>query len=575
MSVSEEKRGVSIELLLYGLVLVGALAVRVYALGRWPLQDEEAGLALAAWRFGQGVPATLRWHSPLLFHANGLLFFLTGGSDNLARLWCVLFGSLLTLWPYGLRRYLGKGGALTAALVLAFSPGLTYSSRAVSGDIIVVFCALGLLVTVVRYVEERRTVWVLAAAGLSVLALLAGPSFYSVVVILGISGLFLYVRSRSGRDAGRVAELREAWADVLEDERARRGALSIAAVLFLGVGTAFTLNPAGLQMTLDQFGLWLGGFGSGAAPWYRGLLVLALYEALPLFLGVVGLYLMRRSRGLFHTLVRCWFVVAMALCVVRGARAPQSALLVMVPLVLSAGRAAEHLWQATKETAKVPLFWVLVVLSLCIGAAVYTQLALYLLSPVQVYLLRMGALCLFVASAHALLGSMGDWKVALCAAGTALVVLLGFGMVRAGVRVNYVRAREPTEPLVGRTTSPDVLELAAYATTLSSRTDGDPRTLSWLVDETLKVPLGWYMRDFEQVSYVPNVQNAPDVGGLIAPVGAAAPERFVGLRFRVHSEPSGTEYPAVDWMRWWTGHKSNIESSVSGEDVMLWIMSAQ
>ena len=123
--------------------------------------------------------------------------------------------------------------------------------------------------------------------------------------------------------------------------------------------------------------------------------------------------------------------------------------------------------------------------------------------------------------------------------------------------------------------SNDVLELAAYATTLSSRTDGDPRTLSWLVDETLEVPLGWYMRDFEQVSYVPNVQNAPDVGGVIAPVGAAAPERFVGLRFRVHSEPSGTEYPAVDWMRWWTGHKSNIESSVSGEDVMLWIMSAQ
>ena len=575
MSVSKEKRGVSIELLLYGLVLVGALAARVYSLGRWPLQDEEAGLALAAWRFGQGVPATLRWHSTLLFHANGMLFFLTGGSDNLARLWCVLFGSLLTLWPYGLRRHLGNGGALAAALVLAFSPGLAYSSRAVSGDVIVVFCALGLLVSVVRYVEERRTAWVIAAAGLSTLALLAGPSFYSVVVILGTSGLFLYVRSRSGRDAGRVAELSEAWADVLADGRARRGALSTVAVLFLGVGTAFLLNPAGLQMTLDQFGLWLGGFGVEPGPWYRGLLVLALYEMLPLFFGAVGLYLGRRSRGLFHTLVRCWVVVATTLCVVRGARAPQSALLVLVPLVLSAGRAAEYLWQATKETAKNSMFWVLVVLSLLISAAMYVQLGLYLLSPVRVYALRMGALCLFVVSTHALLGSMGDWKVALCAAGAALVVLLGFGMVRAGVRVNYVRAREPTEPLVGRTTSPDLLELARQTTRLSSRMDGDPRTLSWLVDETLEVPLGWYMRGFEQLSYAPSVQGAADVGGVIGRAHAQAPDDFVGLRFRVHSEPSGLEYPAVDWMRWWTGHKSTIEDSASGEDVMLWVKSAQ
>jgi len=571
MTVSEEKREVSIELLLYGLVLVVALAVRLYALGRWPLQDEEAGLALAAWRFAHGMPASLRWHSPLLFHANGLLFFLTGGSDNLARSWCVLFGSLLTLWPYGFRRYLGKGGALTASLLLALSPSFTYFSRVASGHVIVAFCALGLLVVLASYLEERRPSCILAAAVLCTVALLAGPSAYSLFAILVTFLLFLYVRSRFGQDADPLGELRDAWTDVLADARTWRLALGIAAALLLAVGTAFTLNPAGLQMALDQFGLWLGGFGFWGAPWYRGLLVLVLYEALPLLLGTAGLYLGRKNRSLAERLLRYWFVVALLLCLARGTRAPECVLLVLIPLVLGAGQAAERLWQRAKTVITHPMFWTLLALSVVIACAAYVQLALYLLSPLQVHVLRLGALCLFLLSAHALVGSMGGREAALCAAGVALVVLLGSGMARAGARVNYARAREPTEPLVGRTTSPDVLELAEHAAALSSHMDGDPRTMSWLVDERFEVPLGWYMRGFEQVSYVASMPAAPAVRGVIVPADAPAPEGFAGLRFRVHSEPSETRYHPIDWMRWWTGHKSVIESTAVGEDVVLWI----
>jgi hypothetical protein len=187
----------------------------------------------------------------------------------------------------------------------------------------------------------------------------------------------------------------------------------------------------------------------------------------------------------------------------------------------------------------------------------------------------MAALCIFVVSAYALFASVGERETAMCAAGVALVVLSGFGLVRAGVRLNYVRARDATEPLVGLTTSSDVLALAECAAELSSHVEGDPRVMSWLVDEKLEVPLGWYMRGFEAVRYVSGVSSEPNVGGVIAPADAVAPEGFVGLRFRVHSEPSPTKYLPVDWMRWWTGHRSIIEDAVVGEHVKLWVKSPQ
>ena len=74
----EVKPRLTVELCLYGLIWGLALAVRLLGLARWPLLDGEAGLALAAWRLARGLPATVRGHSPLLFHANALLFFLTG-----------------------------------------------------------------------------------------------------------------------------------------------------------------------------------------------------------------------------------------------------------------------------------------------------------------------------------------------------------------------------------------------------------------------------------------------------------------------------------------------------------------
>lgn len=566
------RRGLTVELFLYGLVFALGLALRLVPLGRWPLLDEEAGLALAAWRFARGLPASLRGHSPLLFHGNALLFFLTGGSDALARLGSVAFGSLLVLLPYGLRRYLGRIGALAASVLLAISPSFVYFSWAVDGSVIVACCALGLLVVSAGVLEGRRPAYLLATPALLVIALLAGPSVYTMLVVLLTFPLFLRIWGRLRQDRPQLDQLRDVWHGLGTDSHSWRSALSLAVILLLGMGLAFTYNPEGLQMALDQFGKWVSGFHFlGASPWYRILLLLLLYEGLPLFVGVVGFFLERARRDTLTLLLRYWLLFAVLFSIVPGYRPPNSILLILVPLILSAGQAVERLWQELQATARHPLFWRLVALSLVVSAAAYVQLAIYLSVPASPYLMRIAALCVFVVSAYAFVWSLSGPEVPQRAAVVSLLLVLCFGWVRAEVRLNYRRARDPVEPMVGVAISPDVLELAQQAAELSSHLEGDERVMAWQVDERLEVPLGWYLRGFEGVNYVAKVPADLDSGGVIVPVGVPAPEDYVGLRFRLRSAWAGGRYPLLEWLRWWAGQKSALAGRQVDEEVVLWV----
>ena len=65
----------TLEVALYGALLLAALITRFYALGRQPMQPEEAQLALAAWRFVEGQGASMASYSPPLFWGTALIFF--------------------------------------------------------------------------------------------------------------------------------------------------------------------------------------------------------------------------------------------------------------------------------------------------------------------------------------------------------------------------------------------------------------------------------------------------------------------------------------------------------------------
>ncbi len=569
---ARQKDGLTVEQLLYGAVFVLAVLLRVSAMGRWPLLHEEAALALDAWRFARGLAVNLRGHSPLLFHANSVLFFVTGGSDALARVVSVAFGSTLVLLPYGLRAYLGRVGALAAACMLALSPSLVYFSWALDGSIVVAFCALALAVALAGALQGKPSIPSWAILPLLTLALVAGPAAYSLLAMAGTFALALRLLARFGRGQQATEMLLEVWQRCRAEPAAWRCGVATAGILILAVVCAFGYNPAGLQMTLDQLGQWWGAFKwLNTAQWYQVPLTLLVYEPLPLLVGLGGIVAQRARRDLMSVLLRYWLVFALLFSLFPGYRSPNHVLMALLPLILAAGGAIQWLWDTSAEAVRRPLLWALVALSLVAAASVFLHLVGYLTMPVSQYVLRIAALLVLVVAAHAFIWSLTGPEVPARAAMVALLSLLLLCWVRAEVRLNYERGRDPAEPMVSVATAPDVLVLAEQAAELSSHVVGDARVLAWQVDEQLEVPLGWYLRHFESVEYFRRMPLELVSDGVIALEEVGGPSDYVGLRFGLRSSWVPGPASLMDWLGWWSGKRVAPPGQRLDEGVVLWV----
>lgn len=130
------------------------------------------------------------YHGPLLYYTTAGMFAILGDSDLVGRIVPALLGSLMValVWPIYRLGYLGKCGALIAALFLAISPDMVYFSRFLRNDIFIAFFTLLLLVALLYYFEYGQRRYVLVAA---LAAGLGCCSKENMPIILLIFGVFL------------------------------------------------------------------------------------------------------------------------------------------------------------------------------------------------------------------------------------------------------------------------------------------------------------------------------------------------------------------------------------------------
>ena len=133
----------TIEVLLYGLIVAAALGLRLWGIGSTPLSNSEAAQSLAAWSLYHGSQPDGTLYSPLLLSLNSVTFFLFGASDGSARLAALLLGMVLVMLPITLRRQLGPPVALLASFLLAISPTAIFLSRTVNSEVAVAVGAPG------------------------------------------------------------------------------------------------------------------------------------------------------------------------------------------------------------------------------------------------------------------------------------------------------------------------------------------------------------------------------------------------------------------------------------------------
>jgi len=307
---------------------------------------------------GKGYRHDPMMHGPFLFHITALLFGLLGDSDYTVRVAPAMFGVLIVAFPWLLRKWIGKRGALFASFLTLISPTILYFSRFARHDIFAVFWTAVIVYAVGKYLDEGRERWLtLLAGGLAMIyvtkevAFLLSGAIWSFLLIVAIfqrwQGWGDLTQPRAWHLVVLIGALLAPLATALVVEvffgRALglgwkaldyssaglgRSGLVFSVLFMLGVATAtlqlglknfapalfvfyaifivfhttFLTNSLGIPSGfVGALGYWLGqqGVNRGDQPWYYYFLLLWLYEYLALALSAVGggLLLLRGVRG--------------------------------------------------------------------------------------------------------------------------------------------------------------------------------------------------------------------------------------------------------------------------------------
>ena len=179
---------------LYLVLIVLALSTRMWALGDRVQSHDECIHTKYSWNLyaGHGFQHNPLMHGPFLFHATALSYFLFGDNDFSARVPVALIGVAVVAFPYLLRRWLGRTGALVTAFLLLISPSMAYYSRYIRHDIPIILWSLIVVWAIFSYLRDGRDRWLyVMAAGVSLMFATKEVAFiYSAIFGFFLVGLF-------------------------------------------------------------------------------------------------------------------------------------------------------------------------------------------------------------------------------------------------------------------------------------------------------------------------------------------------------------------------------------------------
>ena len=332
------------------------------------------------------LTAVIPWILKRLFGAAASETY--GLNTTTARMVTAVFGVGTVALILTLRRRLGTIATLSAALLLALSPGAVYLSRYYIHETLFVFFTLGVVVASLRFYEERNPVYLLlSAASLAMLFATKETAMISagvlIIAIVLTQLYFSFVRKRTiPTKAKRSVRTQNAYSKFVED---LGGGSNLAVWLFLGFVIFVTINilfyssffrnyPQGLWDSLKTFQIWTK---TGTKQHVHPLLTygkwLLSQESPVLLLGIVGAGIaVLKPRNSFALFCGLWAFGLIAAYSLIPYKTPWLGLNFIVPLALIAGYGVQMLYELALGRVVVPI----IVLLLAAGISTYQTIDL-------------------------------------------------------------------------------------------------------------------------------------------------------------------------------------------------------
>ena len=573
---------------------------------------------------GQGYVHSPIYHGPFLYHVTALIYFLFGHSDYTGRLSAAIFSIATVIIVFFLRRWLGRRGTLVAAALVVISPALLYYGRFIRHDVYSVFFTLLMFLGILRYLERREdkylylvvlgqalyfsnmetafiqtfVFWTFLAVlfvrqaipmlkqGKGIRSLRTLPAF-DLLIVMGT--FVLPLASPLGIKAAGVL-LNDARFDPINynyEGIIRSGAIwlvFLAASIAIGLRwdwkrwlvsagifyaiyivlfTAFFTNGQGIATgQVGSLGYWLSQqtVKRGGQPWHYYLILLPLYEYLPLFFAIVGgiFYLSRRSsdpapeqgpdeaqtlpRAPVVPMLIWWSFFNLVIFSWGGEKMPWLLTHLTLPLILLTGWFSDHLFAADwREFGRRGAGWVGLLMPLAVVAIVgalspsarpFTGTTTVALNATMKWLSAFALLLIVGVPLTYYTGELGWRKTCRVALVVVFVFLAAFTVHNSWMAV-YKNGDVAVETLIYAQGTPDDPLVMRELEYMSRRLTGGEKDLKVAYDDESSWPFVWYFRDWPNAQFMGKSPSGPVDAAvvLVDSSNEAAYKPFLGNRY--------------------------------------------
>jgi uncharacterized protein (TIGR03663 family) len=580
---------------------------------------------------GQGYVHSPIYHGPFLYHATAFIYFLFGHSDYTGRLSAALFGIGTIGLIFFLRRWLGSRGTLVAAALAVISPALMYYGRFIRHDAYSVFFTLLMFLGILNYLEKRQDKYLyLTVLGQALYFSNMETAFIQTFVFWTfLAGLLLYQwlpdRSRPWREfptfdllivigtllaplasplalkvagavlrdplfildystpaalaAPSIARAAIIWGIFLIvsvaigiwwDRRRWPTAAGIYYAIYIVLFTTFFTNGKGLATgQVGSLGYWLSQHEvrRGSQPWHYYLVVLSLYEYLPLLFGIIGgvFYFLRRRRDAtaseapevavtgtapFTPLVIYWSVLNLVIFSWAGEKMPWLSVHLTLPLILLTGWFAGHLlagdWRSLLRQggAHVAVLLPLAIVA-AIGALSSRPFRGTSLGELNATMNWVAGVALLLIAGLPLVHYVGElgWRRAGRVAVVVLFAFLAISTVRHAWMAVFKYGDVAVETLIYAQASPDPPMVMRELEFMSRRLTGGEKDLHILYDDESSWPFVWYFRDWPNAHYY----HKSPAGPVDAAVVIVGPGNEAGVKPLLGDHYYRRQYRLIWW----------------------------
>lgn len=372
------------------ILLVGAF-LRLVKLSLVPLHHDEGvngNFLVTLVREGKYFYDPQNYHGPTLYYFSAIIpwivrFFggkAAGDTYGLTtfniRLVTVLFG-VATIWlVLLLRKRIGEIGALSAAALIAISPGAVYLSRYFIHESLFVFFTLGIVVAALKYYDTGRSVYLILAS-ISTALMVATKETWIMngpVLLIALVTTSVYFRLRDKIDRKRaVDEL--SFRERLQTTTDRLGGpiqittvalVAFAVFILVAVffySSFFTNYPKGVADGFKTLNLWRQRTHEHEHPWYQYIYWLVLEEGVVMVLAGIGtLIAVWRADNRLALFLALWSFGLLAAYSLVGYKTPWISLNFIVPLALTSGYTLDVAYQKLREYQQAQLLLIPAVL---------------------------------------------------------------------------------------------------------------------------------------------------------------------------------------------------------------------